>query len=508
MTVLGLICIILSLLTCEIYAIERPNIILLLTDDQDVVLGGIDEMPNLQKLLAAQGTTFRNAFVHAPICCPSRSSILTGKYLHNIRMRNNSVSGNCYGSDWRESSEHKTYATYAREAGYKTSYAGKYLNQYGADGSQDKDQNVPPGWDYWFGLVGNSRYYNYTIIESNDGGPSKNIEHGDDYDSDYLPDLLFNRTLKVLETFLFSSSQTQPFLHVLAWPTAHAPFTAAPQHEGTFATKQAPRTPNWNASCGNTKHWMMRQMGAIDDSTRDGIDRVYQRRLETLLSVDEHIRSIVEYLESTGTLEKTVIIYTSDNGFQLGQHRIASDKRQLYEHDIRVPFIVRGPMFGFNTSSDEIILNIDIAPTIVELATGKRKDLNMDGRSFVPCRIGHRTDFLVSYYGEGASPCGWYYECPQPTSVHGGDSWNNSYHCVRTISSKSPPENSIYCEFLDDENFVEYYDMNADEWQLTNRQLNECQKRLYSKRLAQLKICQGESCRHSIADDTVHFCSQ
>jgi N-acetylglucosamine-6-sulfatase len=478
------------------YAAQRPNIILLLTDDQDVLLGGIEKMPNLQKLLVEKGTTFHNAFVHTPICCPSRSSILTGKYLHNLRVTNNSVSGNCYGSDWREYSEQQTYATFSKEAGYQTSYAGKYLNQYGYT------QNVPPGWDNFFGLVGNSCYYNYTIIESNDvNGPSKTVFHGDDYKSDYLPDLLANHTLKVLRNFTTSQ---QPFLHVLAWPTAHAPFTPAPQYEGAFESLKAPRTPNWNASCGDTKHWLVRQMQAIDDATENRIDDIYRRRLETLLSVDENIRLIVSLLESTGTLENTVIMYTSDNGFQLGQHRIADDKRQLYEHDIRVPFIVRGPMFGSGVTSDEIVLNIDIAPTIVELATGGQRHLrNMDGLSFAPCRIHERSDFLVSYHGEGASPCGWYYQCPKPDIVHGGDSWNNTYHCVRTISRE---ENSVYCEFVDDENFVEYYDMKDDQWQLTNTQLNQCQKRHYQQRLAQLKSCSGETCRRRV-DQELEMCT-
>jgi N-acetylglucosamine-6-sulfatase len=243
---------------------------------------------------------------------------------------------------------------------------------------------------------------------------------------------------------------------------------------------------------------MVRQMAAIDESSKKKIDEIYQRRLETLLSVDEHIRVIVEYLGSIeGALDNTVIMYTSDNGFQLGQHRIISDKRQLYEHDIRVPFVVRGPMFGTNATTDEVILNIDIAPSIVELATGKRQDLNMDGRSFVPCRIGRRSEFLVSYHGEGNSPCGWYH-CPKPAIVHGGDARNNTYHCLRTLSSA---ENTIYCEFDDDEHFVEYYNMNVDEWQLSNKKLNQCQKRRYSQSLARLKSCQGESCRHPEQDD-------
>jgi len=177
-------------------------------------------MPLLQKLLAEQGTTFSNSFVHTPICCPSRSSILSGRYLHNGVALNNSVTGNCNGELWQEGAEKETYAVHAQTAGYQTAYAGKYLNQYGTrtspgcpTGKEAGCKRVPPGWDRWMGLVGNSRYYGYNTVKSEDGGQTAFVQqHGTDFDQDYLPNLVANRTLELIREFSAIDDDYKPFL--------------------------------------------------------------------------------------------------------------------------------------------------------------------------------------------------------------------------------------------------------------------------------------------------------
>ena len=146
-------------------------------------------------------------FVTSPLCCPSRSSILTGQYVHNHLARNNSVSGNCSSTDWQQGPEKHTFNTYVKNEGYRTFYGGKYLNQYGT-APVGGPQHVPPGWDAWYGLVGNSRYYNYTL--SVNGKPEK---HHADYKNDYLTDLLVSwKTLAYTATvspiLLSESSKT------------------------------------------------------------------------------------------------------------------------------------------------------------------------------------------------------------------------------------------------------------------------------------------------------------
>ena len=250
---------------------RRPNILLLLTDDQDVIIGGTEHMPLLQKHLTQKGASFVNYFVHTPVCCPSRSSILTGKYLHNIPMTNNSVRGNCYGQAWQDGPEHNTFAVYAQQAGYQTAFAGKYLNQYGTaqghqgqrpggnngciHGTEKACRRVPPGWDRWMGLVGNSVYYNYSLVVADEpGGNNVTVEsHGMDYDMDYLPNILANRTMESIEMFAKNDDDDDaPFLIMLAWPTPHDPFTPAPVDQGTFTNARAHRTPNWNTTQAQT----------------------------------------------------------------------------------------------------------------------------------------------------------------------------------------------------------------------------------------------------------------
>uniref|UniRef100_S4RL60 Sulfatase N-terminal domain-containing protein n=1 Tax=Petromyzon marinus TaxID=7757 RepID=S4RL60_PETMA len=135
-------------------------------------------------LIGDEGATFTNAFVASPLCCPSRSSILTGKYPHNHGVVNNSLSGNCSSAAWQKLQETDAFPVHLRRAGYHTFFAGKYLNPYG-DGSVGGVAHVPPGWDVWNGLVQNSKYYNYTLSVN-----GKLEEHGTDYSKDYLTDLI------------------------------------------------------------------------------------------------------------------------------------------------------------------------------------------------------------------------------------------------------------------------------------------------------------------------------
>jgi N-acetylglucosamine-6-sulfatase len=303
---------------------QRPNILLLLTDDQNLLLGGTSYMQFYNQHLVQQGTTFRNFFVHTPVCCPSRSSILTGRYIHNGGALNNSFQGNCDGSHWKLHNEKVTFGVYAQQAGYRTGYAGKYLNTYSLGGSK----RVPPGWNKWLGLAGNSVYYYYRVIQSDDGSsPGTSATHGGNYATDYFSDVVANRTLEMIREFTTpansSSSALQPFLIVNAWPAPHSPFTPAPWASNLFPGTTAPRTPNWNASSVymQQKHWIMRQQSPITASIAQTIDETQRLRLETLQSVDRHIDQFIQLLEQQQVLDNTIVIYTSDNGFGTTSHQ-------------------------------------------------------------------------------------------------------------------------------------------------------------------------------------------
>jgi N-acetylglucosamine-6-sulfatase len=482
---------------------RRPNILVLITDDQDVELGGLDYMPQLKSQLMEQGTFFKNAFVHTPFCCPSRTSILTGRYIHNGGATNNSFSGNCGGTEWKEKTEKEhSFAVHLSNAGYKTAYLGKYLNTYGLG---TNNAYVPAGWDHWMANKGNSVYYNYDLVQSEDGGKTISVVNfGNDYATDYLPDVIANKTVELIETF---SSADDPFLIVLGYPTPHAPRIPAPKYKDTFQDYRAYRTPNWNSSYNFNKHWLMRRLGVIDAGTEQEIDQFFRARMEMLQTVDDHITQYIDSLKNNGQLQNTYIIFTSDNGFQLGQHRLKGDKRQLYEHNIRVPFVVRGPNVPPNVTNEHLVLNIDIAPTLVSIATNSTKPVDtMDGESFLPLLLlepqhqpSWRTDFLISYHGEGLASCGCYNVCPlpPPDQYHTGDCFNNTYHCVRILShSNNDRDNRIYCRFVDDEGFVEYYNLTSDPWQLDNLadQLTASEQTVLESRLTELMSCRGTSC--------------
>ncbi|XP_063167168.1 N-acetylglucosamine-6-sulfatase-like [Candoia aspera] len=473
---------------------RRANIVLILTDDQDLVLGGMTPMKKTQVLIGQYGASFANAFAVTPLCCPSRSSILTGMYPHNHLVRNNSLEGNCSSPAWQKFQEPLTFPVYLQKQGYQTFYAGKYLNQYGVPKAGGV-QHIPLGWTYWLGLVGNSKYYNYTL--SVNGHEEK---HGDHYEEDYLTDLLTNRSLEFLQKLSRS-----PFLMVLAPPAAHSPRTVAPRYKSAYSTLKAPRGGSFNVH-GKDKHWLIKQAKTpMSNSSVEFLDNVYRARWQTLLSVDDMVEKVLGQLKSLNLLDSTYVFYTSDHGYHTGQFSLPIDKRQLYEFDIRVPLLVRGPGIAGNQTYLEPILNIDLGPTFLDIAGINVSQTSMDGASFLPLLVnktqkaGWRSDFLVQYTGEGYTTKDP--DCPIlgpgvsqcfPDCVC-EDACNNTYACVRTVSAV----NVQYCEFADKENFVEVYNLTADPHQLFNmvKSVDPSLLERMNQRLIKLQACSGISCR-------------
>ncbi|XP_048862688.1 N-acetylglucosamine-6-sulfatase [Brienomyrus brachyistius] len=476
---------------------RRPNIVLILTDDLDVAIGGMIPLSKLKKLIGDAGISFTNAFVASPLCCPSRASILTGKYPHNHHVINNTLEGNCSSRAWQKSQEPTAFpALLQKYAGYQTFFAGKYLNEYGT-AEAGGVEHVPPGWDYWFALEKNSKYYNYTL--SVNGRPQK---HGHNYSEDYLTDVLANASLE----FLQYKSNYKPFFMMISTPAPHSPWTAAPQYESSFPNVKAPRDPSFNVH-GKDKHWLIRQAKTpMTNSSLQFLDEAFRKRWQTLLSVDDLIEKVVKKLEMHGDLNNTYIMFTSDNGYHTGQFSLPVDKRQLYEFDIRVPLLVRGPNIKPNQTCQILVANVDLGPTILDIAGYSVNQTQMDGMSFLPLLNGQgqnftwRTDILVEYEGEGSNvsdPA-----CPLlgpgvsecfPDCVC-EDSYNNTYACVRTVS---PSANLQYCEFDDNEVFVEVYNLTADPFELTNiaKSIDQEVLEKMNHRLMMLQSCSGASCR-------------
>ncbi|XP_017962761.1 N-acetylglucosamine-6-sulfatase-like isoform X1 [Drosophila navojoa] len=466
-----------------------PNVLLLLTDDQDVELHGLHPLQKTTQFLTEYGTKFTNAYTSTPLCCPARASLLTGQYAHNHLTFNNSINGGCNGHHWRTISEPRTLPVLLQKHGYHTFFAGKYLNQF-------KGAKVPPGWDQFYGLHGNSRYYNYTIRENR-----RNVSYADTY----LTDMLRDRTVKFIHNVIKGQ---KPFFAMITPPAAHAPFTPAPRHEGVFSHVRALRTPSFNAP-SKDKHWLVRTAKHLPNSTVLTVDKYFQKRWETLLAVDEMMVTIVTLLKKYQCLDNTYIIYTSDNGYHLGQFAQPFDKRQPYQTDIKVPLLIRGPDVPGNILLNFAVSLVDLMPTILEWV-GLTVPNYVDGRSFKDellqqhqtKRHSHRI-LLVEYWGEGNDET-YNSECPEKQTdhlaectldadCHCQDAWNNTYTCIRDFRYKL---DRIYCEFYDTEHFIEAYDLIQDPYQLKNiaYELLPSERTEYGFLIANLTICAGKSC--------------
>ncbi|XP_055957951.1 N-acetylglucosamine-6-sulfatase [Patella vulgata] len=477
---------------------KPPNIVFILTDDQDYTLGSQNAIKKITNLIGSQGIIFNNMFVSSPLCCPSRSSIFSGKYVHNHMAANNSVDGNCSSYAWQQAEEPHAFPVYLKNQGYRTFFSGKYLNLYGFP-QVGGPQHVPPGWDWWVGLVGNSRYYNYDLSVN-----GTRESHGNDYKNDYLTDVIHRRGMEFLNQ---QSADGDPFFMMLSTPACHEPFTPAPQYADNFTGMVAPRDGSYNKHGDEGKHWLIRQaITPMPNDTVILVDDIFRNRWRTLLSVDDMVEDVYNTVKAKNMIDNTYFIFSSDNGFHLGQFSMPYDKRQLYEFDVRVPLMISGPGIKPGQVSSAPVMNIDLGPTFVELS-GQSVPAQMDGVSMVPILMSDsstdvvtRENFLVEHYGEhlvdnpgcpqlhnqGMMVCHSHCECQ--------DSWNNTYSCLRVIGQG---KNYKYCQLEDLVNFVEVYDLDKDPYEFDNI-VNTADQQLIAtlkQELFDLSRCSGIACK-------------
>ena len=347
---------------------DQPNIVFVLTDDLDAA--SAQKMPEINALLGDGGASFDEAFVSHPVCCPSRSTILTGLYDHNHDVLSNNPPSGGFEKFRSEGHEENTVAARLQEeGGYRTAFFGKYLNGYPGD---QGSSYVPPGWDEWYGKLDGQELYDYRINEN-----GEEVAYGNATE-DFFTDVLSGKATDFVQS---AASGDKPFFMYVAPTAPHGPTTPAERHEGDFADEQAPRPPSFDEEDVSDKPSWIRDSASLSEQDVSGIDSHYRKRLESMLAVDEMVGSLVEELEATGELENTYIFFTSDNGFEQGEHRIGGGKNRPYEESAHVPLLVRGPGISPATEVEELAVNTDFAPTFADLAG---IEFPADGRSLAP----------------------------------------------------------------------------------------------------------------------------
>ena len=346
---------------------NKPNIIFILTDDQRydaMSCAGHPwlKTPNMDRL-ANEGVLFRNAFVTTSLCSPSRGSFLTGCYAHTHEVFRNS------GKD--PNSSYPTFPQLLQMGGYETAFIGKW--------HMSRQDSPRPGFEHWVSFSGQGRYEKNKL---NVDGQTVSSEN-------YVTDELTNYAVRFLK-----KEHNKPFMLYLSQKAVHAPFTPARRHANLYSDVEIESRHNPKDNLNTKPKWGRK----MDKNWKSQILNYYR----SLVAVDESIGRVFKTLEQIRALENTVIIFAGDNGYFHGEHGGMWDKRAAYEPSMRIPLIMRYPrLVKAATVCEEMVLNIDLAPTILELAAVPVPG-SMQGQSWLSLLRGRpgRKSFLYEYFQE------------------------------------------------------------------------------------------------------------
>jgi arylsulfatase A-like enzyme len=425
-------------------AAPPPNIVFVLTDDLSWNL--VRHMPQVQRL-QADGLTFNDYTVTDSLCCPSRSSILTGRFPHDTGVFTNGGDDGGFAFFHSHGEESQTFATALQARGYRTAMMGKYLNGYQpADTQGGSRPYVPPGWTEW-DVAGNGYpEFNYDLNENH------TIVHYGSRPQDYLTDVLSGKGVRFIAN---SAAAHKPFLLEIATFAPHAPYTPAPRDADSFPGLTAPRGPAFDTLPTDAPPWLAGR-DPLTATEKQVIDTGFRKRVQAVQAVDRMIGELRGALARAGVAGNTYVVFSSDNGYHMGQYRLNPGKMTAFDTDIRVPLVAAGPGVHAGTGSTAAVQNIDLAPTFQHLS-GAPVPSNVDGHSLVPLLRGGsgdswRTAGLIEHHGPDT--------LADDPDLPGANSGNPpSYEAIRTHTY-------TYVEYVDGSR--EYYDLAADPLELHN----------------------------------------
>lgn len=466
-------------------AADRPNVIVIMTDDQEV--SSVEHMPNVKKL-RQRGVDFARHTASFSLCCPSRSTYFLGQFAHNHNVRGNFAPIGGYGVFNKD----ETIQVWLQRAGYATGHIGKYINGYDQT-SDPETKGVPKGWTDWHGGVDPTTYLFHDYL-LNDNGQITLYGTGP---GNYQTDVLTQKAVDIIER---RAKASEPFFLNLAYLAPHwevrpdyatiggagdlegltpndtrlgIPPVPAERHAGLFPGIKAPRTPSFDQADVSDKPAFVQQWPRLDQAAQDQIDQWYGARIRSLQAVDEGVGRIVDALERTGELDNTYVVFTADNGWLQGEHRLPLKKVDVYDPSTRIPLVVSGPQVPRNATVRDWTSNVDLPATILELAKAPRPGATfpLDGAPLTP------------YLSDPARKTG-------RVVLHEAydDNGKIDYQAVRAGRWK-------YVRYATGE--TELYDLQADPHELRNRHRDarfpKVRKEL-RRLLAQQAECRGDGC--------------
>jgi arylsulfatase A-like enzyme len=440
----------------------RPNIVFVLTDDLSWNL-----LPYMREVRRMQrdGMTFRQFMVSDSLCCSSRATIFTGEFPHNTGVLGNNPPTGGYQAFRAHGDLGRSVAVALHRAGYRTALFGKYLNDY-----HPFDGGPGPGWDEW--LASSYAYSGFGYEQSDDGRG----EIAGFRPRDYVTDVLSRHAVRFIR-----ANAGRPFFAMVSTYAPHEPFVPAPRDRSLFRHLRPPRDAAFDAPSTRPPTWLGHRPPLTARQKRV-LSRDFRRRARSVQAVDEMIGRIRATLRATGVARNTYIVFTSDNGFHLGEHRLMGGKRTAFDEDIRVPLIVVGPRVRRGSSTSAITGTVDLAPTFERWA-GLPPDRSRDGRALGPLLRGRtpehwRRALLVEHFDDRVVT-------GDPDAQGWAEGRPATYAALRTRWT-------TYVQYADGER--EFYDRRRDPAELHNIAYRLPRARLarLTATLARYRACRGE----------------